>query len=522
LTPSRIRVPLLGSVSDAAVSTVAIVVLAAWVLLTPIPRMFGVPTQGVWLSVLGGSALGVTLGARSARLSAPALVGIAALAVVAAGGLMLFVSFRFVLPRVLVRHIAWLVVAWVLVLAGIAVGRVRKVGARPGELLVLVVVAAGGLLLLVLPRLHVRGAGPIIGWLVVAGAFVLAGIAVGRIRKVGARPGELLIVGVVAAFLISDWIVVRGQGMRDLRLYLLAGRHFLDGGQPYATTLMTSLPSDSADLPFLYPPMTLPFFGVLAALPEGPVILAWLAASLGASVLALRAFGVRWWWIPVLLLWPPFFEGLWVGNVAVPALLLFAVGPRLAAALPLGALFKLQSAVPSLWLVRERRWSSLAVGVGLLVGLAVVTLPFVGLESWRAWVEALRLFQAFEGAVPGLYGAALPRYLPYAAYLAISIVAVGAAMVLGRGRRGLARFGIASVVASPSLYRHGFLVVLPGLLGNGETLFWLALGLGFSPASIGWWFTAAIAAVGTFRWRALGPRPEGTLHPLGPQAEPWS
>jgi hypothetical protein len=247
-------------------------------------------------------------------------------------------------------------------------------------------------------------------------------------------------------------------------------------------------------------------------------------------VLALRAFGVRWWWIPALLLWPPFFEGLWVGNVAVPALLLFAVGPRLAAALPLSAVFKLQAAVPVLWLVRERRWSSLAIGVGLLVGLAAVTLPFVGLDSWRAWVESLRLFQAFEGQVPSLYGAALPRYLPYAAFLAIAVVAVGAATVLGQGHRGLARFGIASVVASPSLYRHGFLVVLPGLLGNGETLFWLALGLGFTPTSIGWWLTtsigwwvtAAIAAVGTFRWRSLGPRPKGTLHPLGPQREPWS
>jgi hypothetical protein len=517
-TPPRIRVPLLGNVSDAAISTAAIAVLAAWVLLTPIPRVYGLPTGGVWLSVLGGSALGVTLGARSGRLSAPVVLGLAALAVVAEGGLILFV-----LPRLLLlRHTGRPVVAGIFVLAGIALGRVRKVGVRPAELLVVGVVAAGGLMLLVLPRLHQRDIGPITGWLVVAGVFVLAGLAVGRIRQVGARPGELLVVGVVAAFLISDWVVLGSQGMRDLRLYLIAGRHFLDGGQAYATTLMTSLPTDWADLPFVYPPMTLPFLAVLAALPEALVILVWLAASLGASVLALRRFGVRWWWIPVLLLWPPFFEGLWVGNIAVLALLLFAVGPRRAAALPLGALFKLQSAVPSLWLVRERRWSSLVIGVGLLVGLAVVTLPFVGLASWRAWFEALRLFQAFEGEVAGLYGAALPRYLPYAAFFAISVVAVGAATVLGRGNRGLARFGIASVVASPSLYRHGFLVVLPGLLGNGETLFWLALGLGFSPISSGWWFTAAIAAVGTFRWKPLSPRPEGTLHPLGMQGEPWS
>ena len=456
-------------VSDVALPMAAIAVVGAWLLLTPIPLLDHVPAQAIWLLAVGGLALGATLGAQSGRLSIPVVAGVAALGLLAAGGLVLFL----------------------------------------------------------LPRLHGQQE-PFIGWLIVAGIVVLAGVVVGRIRKVGARPGELLVVGVVAAFLIGDWVVLRSQGMRDLRLDLDAGRHFLDGGQVYATTLATAIPADRADLPFLYPPMTLPFFGLLAALPEGPVIVAWLAASLGASVLALRAFGVRWWWIPVLLLWPPFFEGLWVGNVAVPALLLFAVGPRLAAALPLSAVFKLQAGVPSLWLIPERRWTSLAIGLGLLVGLVVVTLPFVGLESWRAWIEALRLFQGFEDAVPSLYGAALPRYLPYVVFLAASLVAVGAALVLGRGHRGLARFGIASVVASPSLYRHGFLVVLPGLLGNGETLFWFALGLGFAPTatgwwlttSIGWWVTAAVAVVGTFRWRTQ--RPKGTLHPLGPQREPWA
>jgi hypothetical protein len=472
LTRPRIRVPPLASVPDAALATAAIAVLGAWVLLTPIPRMYGLPAQAVWLAVLGGSTLGVTVGARSGRLSVPTLLCVATLAVIAMEGLALFV----------------------------------------------------------LPRLHVRPTGPVIAWLATAGLLVLAALAFGRVRRVGARPGELLVVGVVAAFLIGDWVALGSPGIRDLRLYLLAGHHFLDGGQVYATTLMTSIPSDRANLPFLYPPLTLPFFAVLAALPEALVIPAWVAASLGASLLALREFGVRWRWIPVLLLWPPFFEGLWVGNVAVPALLLFALGPRLAAALPLSAVFKLQAAVPVLWLARERRWSSLAIGAGLVVGLVLVTLPFVGLESWRAWVEALRLFQAFEGEVPGLYGAALPRALPYVAFLAVAVAGVAAAMVFGRGPRGLARFGIASVVASPSLYRHGFLVVLPGLLGNGETLFWLALGLGFTPTSIGWWLTtsigwwltAAIAAVGTFRSRPPDLRPNGALHPLGSRPGPWS
>ena len=469
--PFRGRIRAAGGRSDAALSVVAIAVIGAWLLLTPIPRMYDVPAQGIWLAGVGGLAIGALIGARSGRIAAALVLGAAALATL----------------------------------------------------------AAAGLLLIVLPRLHLRPSTPVTGWLEVAVVAALAGLAVGRVRRLAMAPAELLVVGAVAACLIGDWVVLGGQGMRDLRLYLVAGRHFLDGAPVYATTAMTAIPSDRANLPFLYPPLTLPFFGLLASLPEGIVIAAWLAASFAASVAALRAFGVRWLWVPVLLLWPPFFEGLWVGNVAVPALLLFAIAPRLASALPLSAVFKLQAAVPSLWLVRERRWSSLAIGLGLLAALAVVTLPFVGLDAWRAWIEGLRLFQGFEDAVPALFGAALPRYLPYAVFLAVSVVAVGAALIVGRGRRGLARFGIASVVASPSLYRHGFLVVLPGLLGNGAPLFWLALGLGFTPTSTGWWLTtgiawwvtAAIAIVGTFRWRS-GSGAGGRLHPLGPRQEPWA
>lgn len=468
----RTRIPTLDRLSTAAASTAAIAILGGWLFLTRTPDVDGVPVQVVWSSVVVGCAIGVVVGARQPRLAATAVLGI----------------------------------------------------------LVLVAVTATGLVLLVLPHLHLRLAAPVAGGLVGVAIASLAGAAVGNVRRVGLRPGELLVVASVAAFLIGDWIVLRSPGIRDLRLYLVAGHHLLDGGQIYITAHLTALPSDPAALPFLYPPMTLPFFALLAALPEGLVVVAWLVASIGAAVLSLRAFGVRWWCVPLLLLWPPLFEGVWVGNVAVPALLLFAIGPRLPGALPLSATFKLQAVVPSLWLVRERRWSSLAIGLGLLAALAVGTLPFVGLRAWGAWLDALQLFQASEASLPALYGAALPRHLPYAAFLAVALVAVGAAMVVGRGRRGLAGFGIASVVASPSLYRHGFLVVMPGLLGNGETVFWLALGIGFTPTavgwwlstSIGWWLIVAIAVLGTLRWTSVGTRPRGSLHPLGQQREPWA
>ena len=349
---------------------------------------------------------------------------------------------------------------------------------------------------------------------------VLASLAVGRLRGRSLRPVDLLVIAVVATFLVDDLVTLNGLLARDLRIYLTAGDQFFHGRPPYGQVVISG-PADAAryGLPFLYPPFTLPFFAVLSQLPEGLVIAVWVVVSVVTAAFALRWLGVRTWWIPVLLLWPPVFLGIAVGNVAVLTFGMFAVAPRLPWTLPLMAVFKLQSAVPSIWLVRERRWRSLAIGLGLVVGVALLTLPLVGTSAWADWYRGLQLFQQSEALYPGLNGLALPRYIPYGAYLLVAAVTVVIAVILGKGRAGLARLGIASVVASPSLYRHGFMILLPGLLGNGELLFWLSLGL--SGRAVGWAITGAIAAVGTFRF-ATTERRADTVHPLGPRGAPWS
>jgi hypothetical protein len=77
----------------------------------------------------------------------------------------------------------------------------------------------------------------------------------------------------------------------------------------------------------------------------------------------------------------------------------------------------------------------------------------------------------------------------------------------------LARLGLASVVASPSLYRHGFLSALPQVLRLDAALVWLVLGAGVTLNGL--WLGVAVAAAASvfdlIRRRAGDP-----LHPLGP------
>jgi hypothetical protein len=126
------------------------------------------------------------------------------------------------------------------------------------------------------------------------------------------------------AALLTDLVQFNGQLLRDLGIYLRAGEHFSAGAPVYLTTVLTEAPVDKTTYPYLYPPPSLPIAAVLAALPRVLVQVAWLTGS-GAVVLAgLRLLGLSWRWALAALLWPPLFQGLYVGNVAVPAFTLFA------------------------------------------------------------------------------------------------------------------------------------------------------------------------------------------------------
>ena len=98
-----------------------------------------------------------------------------------------------------------------------------------------------------------------------------------------------------------------------------------------------------------------------------------------------------------------------------------------------------------------------------LLLLVLATLPLVGIDLWRDWLNGLSAYQESQQYLNGLYGVGLGRYLPMWAFLAIAALTLVAALWV-RGREGLARLGLASVVASPSLWSHGFVFGIPSFL----------------------------------------------------------
>ena len=336
----------------------------------------------------------------------------------------------------------------------------------------------------------------------------------------------LMALEVLAGALVNDVAYSLGGGLRDLRLYLGAGSSFLAGGPIYAVEPIHRYPSDLASLPFLYPPPTLPIFGLLSALPLPIASAFWVAGSVAAVVLSLRLLGLQWRWTIVALLWPPIEQGLFVGNVAAPSFLLLAMAPRIAGTLVVGPLLKPQNGIMALWLVRERAWRQLILVVGMVLAIALLTLPFTGIGLWADWVKGLLAYQESQTFLPGLYGVGLGRYLPFWVFVLVAAFVVGLALVAS-GRECLSRLGLASAVASPSLWSHGFLVAIPAFLRLRASLCWLVLGLLCAGEFPGPQLALAVPVVVWVAgrlWPRLGVRGTampGELHPLGPCVEPW-
>jgi hypothetical protein len=346
-------------------------------------------------------------------------------------------------------------------------------------------------------------------------ALLACSLAAARLRPDRPRlgPVEVMVVLALTAMVLTD-IEMAWQPLRDLGIYLRAGQHFLDGSAVYAQTPLASQPLDRTWYPFLYPPFTLPFFGLLSLLPVPVSHGLWVAGSLTLGLLALRLIGLPWRWVIPVIVWPPFFEGLWVGNVAVPALFLFAIGPWLGAGLVLGAVFKSYTAVATLWLARERSWLQLAAGLAIVVALIAATLPLTGTQLWSDWLDGLRVYQSSQRLLPSLYGLGLPRFVPFPVYAAAALLAIAGAWLV-RGRDSLARFGTATVVAAPSLFGHGMLMAVPSILSLRTAWAWLAIGLLSTPDGALWWLAIGVV---TASWLVAEMRREEGVED---SAEPW-
>jgi hypothetical protein len=331
---------------------------------------------------------------------------------------------------------------------------------------------------------------------------------------------ELMALEVLAASLLNDLDYSRAGALRDLRLYLDAGGAFLAGHSPYTTHVLTAYPADLGDLPFLYAPPTLPFFGLLSALPFPLVASLWFAGSAAAVVLALRAFGLSWAWAVMSLAWFPIEQAIYTGNVAAPSLLILAFAPALPAILLLGTVLKPQNAILVLWLVRQRDWRSLAWGVVAVVALVAVTLPFTGIGLWQDWVRSLLAYQGSEQNFHSLYGVGLAKYLPLPVFIAIAAVATVLALA-ATGRIGLAHLGLASVIASPSLWSHGFMFAIPAFLSLRAPWLWLVAGLLSIGPFPGPQVALLIAALAWFLPSLRRDESRAGPHPLGAAVTLW-
>jgi len=368
-------------------------------------------------------------------------------------------------------------------------------------------------------------------WIAGTSAALALWLATGR----RLTPLATIALGSVVAMLLTDVSYGATQALRDLHLYVRAGEHFLTGQPVYLLGLFTERPTDLANYPFLYPPLTLPVFAALARMPAQLSDAGWLLGSLAAVLATLRLFGFPWRWCLLLLAWPPIFQGLQVGNVAVLLGLLFALGPRLGAGLVVGGVFKIYSAIAALWLVREGRWTQLALGVAIVAVTAALTLPLVGIALWPAWLRGLELFRQSQPILADyLYGFGLWRYAPPAVAFVVAAVVVVAAL-MARGREGLARLGLATAIASPSLYSHGLIVGLPAFLLLRARWLWTVLAITSVAPGIAWWLAIGLAVAGwwlralrrdalvagTARAREAVDPDELVFHPLPLGSGPW-
>ena len=311
-----------------------------------------------------------------------------------------------------------------------------------------------------------RQAGPVpfwLAWVILAvPAAPVTWFAFGQ-RGRGNGLAVCLLGQVLALWIVYDLLYISdGRHLYDLEVYLGSAQRWLDGGLPYMTGPLTSWPDGPRNDFFLYPPPLLPFFAVLARLPDAFVSVVWTATMVGCSFAAFRLLGLSRTWSAAMLAFPPVFIGFESGNVASLTFLLFALATRAGGALVVDTLFKIQSGVPMLWLVRERRFRALAVGIAVVAAVVLLTLPLVGLDAWRQWWDGLGYRAASQPNVPALFGYSYSQSLPPVLYAAATVALVGLALAFS-GRRGLAALGLVSIFASPALWPHGFAFALPAV-----------------------------------------------------------
>jgi len=299
-------------------------------------------------------------------------------------------------------------------------------------------------------------------------------------------PRRLLLAGlvvlltlVIAKALLGTVLIGPRLGV-DLEIPLRAADRWLAGEPPYLASAFTSPPG--ATQPFLYPPYTLPFFAILTAAPRVPLEVIAAGLMLAASIVAGRRLAIPWVWLPLVLVWPPFAEGIFGANIqmllfAAFAFLFYARGgepwlprPREVAdpaesGVLIGGLATLVGSIkvsqlqPWIYVLHHRPRAAIGGAIAIVL-VAAVTLPLTGIGVWFDWIDQLRLA---SDPTWDLGGFALTRLFPSAVSIVIAVVCLIAVWFVPRRDAG-AWVGLLSVIGALSLHVFGLVFLVPAML----------------------------------------------------------
>lgn len=364
-----------------------------------------------------------------------------------------------------------------------------------------------------------------------------------RLARPGSRENGWLRAGLSAATVVAfafgarHVLTTHVLGI-DLEIPLRAAGRWLDGGEPYLASSFERS-ARGANLPYLYPPYVLPALVPLLDHSRRVVDAIWVAGCLVAALVALWRLQLGWGAAVPLLAWPPVAYAVMGGN---PAILMFAAFMLLpdwgktGRALPVGApeapgitspgvsadsrprtaprtalrtladgalvaaTFALKiSALQVLAASARRRPAAAMTAVALVGVLALVTLPLVGLDLWRAFAAQLG-----RAADPGwvMGGMALPHLLP-APFGTLAVVGTVALAFVATRR---SEVGLLTVIGAGSWHAYGLLFLLPALREIRREIALVALVIGTMVNGTAWWVATllvAAALLGARRWPAL-------------------
>ncbi len=277
-------------------------------------------------------------------------------------------------------------------------------------------------------------------------------------------------------------LILPGYSAIDARIYWLAARLWITGGDPWSANVM----ADGFSHHFAAPPVNLLPFVPFALLPEPVAAAAVLMITWIAGYLIVRRMGLPLWW----LLFPPMLEGFVSGNPQILLTLLLVVGSAPLAAI--ASTLKIYALVPLALLGRWR--SVLASALVLLASVAA---------TWTLWPEYIRRFGEISARLDvESFGGYSATYLPI---LLVPTAAAIAALLLLRRPEGA---WLAVPALWPSSEAHYATFALPVMNR------WLAWTMAIPFPLVAPLATMALAVARIWQWHE-GTRESESVDPRG-------